>query len=359
MASTVVVQLGQCGNQMGPQLFSLLLSDASATCKSPSLSSSSSNYYQKTLSRYFHKNDGKNTLKARSVLIDTELKVIESSLVEAKRGGAWEYDSSSIYKGRQGSGNNWAHGFYQHGPAAHEGILNAVQGEAEKCDSLEGFLILMSVAGGTGSGLGTYVTQLLHDEYPTSCLVNPVIWPYASGEVIVQNYNALLTTASLYGSSDAVILLPNDHLHKVCSKLLHLKEISFKDLNKVATHILASILQPAVPHSSLCSARDSSLLSNWCSLSDLCTSLTPHSSYRLLSIKSLPQMPKHSHAYTNYLWAGLIKYLRQMLLTDSFIEEGMDWSSSLGKDLHELDPSNLFSDQSMYSNSVPPSMRQW
>ena len=143
MASTVVVQLGQCGNQIGPQLFSLLLSDASATCKSPpssssSSSSSSSTYYQKTLSRYFHENDAKNTLKARSVLIDTELKVIESSLTEAKRGGAWEYDSSSIYKGRQGSGNNWAHGFYQHGPAAHEGILNAVQREAEKCDSLEG-----------------------------------------------------------------------------------------------------------------------------------------------------------------------------------------------------------------------------
>ena len=232
----------------------------------------------------------------------------------------------------------------------------------------------MSVAGGTGSGLGTYVTQLLHEEYPTSCLVNPVVWPYASGEVIVQNYNALLTTATLYSSTDALILLPNDHLHKVCSKLLHLKEITFKDLNKVATHILASILQPAVPHSSLCLAKDSSVLSNWSSLSDLCTSLTPHPSYRLLSVKSLPQMPERSHAYTNYLWAGLIKYLRQMLLTDSIIEEGMDWSTSpgknlnkalanlfvfRGKDLHELDPSSLLSDQSMYSNSVPPSMRQW
>ena len=236
---------------------------------------------------------------------------------------------------------------------------------------LLGFLILMSVAGGTGSGLGTYVTQMLHDEYPTCCLVNPVVWPYASGEVIVQNYNALLTTATLYTSSDALILLPNDHLHKVCSKLLQLKEISFKDLNKVATHILASLLQPAVPYDS--SSADISLLGGWCSLSDLCTSLTPHSSYRLLSVKCLPQMPERSHAYTNYLWAGLVKYLRQMLLTDSFIDEGMDWSSSLGKkvkclsnlfvfrgkDLQELDLSGLLADQSMYSDSVPPPLRQW
>lgn len=138
MASTVVVQLGQCGNQIGPQLFSLLLSDAQATCKP---SSSSSPYYQKTLSKYFHERNSRRnerSLVARSVLIDTELKVIESSLTEAKRGGAWEYDTSSVYKGRQGSGNNWAHGFYQHGPAGREGILNAIQREAEKCDHLEG-----------------------------------------------------------------------------------------------------------------------------------------------------------------------------------------------------------------------------
>eukprot|EP01052_Picozoa_sp_SAG31_P006957 SAG31_NODE_326_length_17664_cov_10.038543_16_plen_95_part_00 len=35
------------------------------------------------------------------------------------------------------------------------------------------------------------------DEYPTSWLLNNVIWPYESGEVIVQHYNALLTLSSV------------------------------------------------------------------------------------------------------------------------------------------------------------------
>lgn len=297
--------------------------------------------------------------------------MIESSMMEAKRAGQWEYDSSSVYKGRKGSGNNWAYGFYQHGPLAREGILNAIQREAEKCDYLDGFLVLMSVAGGTGSGMGTYVTQLLRDEYPTLCTVNPIIWPYASGEVIVQNYNTLLTVGHLYSLSDALILLPNDHLHKICSKLLHLSEISFRDLNKVASHILASMLQPAVPYDGLEYVKDG-LVGQWCSLSDLCTTLTPHSDYRFLSVKSVPQMPEHSHAYTKYLWAGLLKYLRQMVLTDSFIEEGMDWSSCpssklnkclanlfifRGKDLADLDPA-LVSDDTMYTSWVPSSLKQ-
>ena len=56
----------------------------------------------------------------------------------------------------------------------------------------------MSLAGGTGSGVGTYVTEMLRDLYPKAFNINEVIAPYQSGEVIVQSYNALLTLAHLH-----------------------------------------------------------------------------------------------------------------------------------------------------------------
>lgn len=56
----------------------------------------------------------------------------------------------------------------------------------------------MSLAGGTGSGVGTYVTEMLRDLYPKTFIMNEVIAPYQSGEVIVQSYNALLTLAHLH-----------------------------------------------------------------------------------------------------------------------------------------------------------------
>lgn len=83
-----------------------------------------------------------------------------------------------------------------HGPRNKEVIMNLVQKEVEKCDRLSGFFTIMSMAGGTGSGLGAFVTQCLRDAFPTSFILNHVIWPYGTGEVnviflrdILQDYN--------------------------------------------------------------------------------------------------------------------------------------------------------------------------
>lgn len=53
----------------------------------------------------------------------------------------------------------------------------------ERCSRLSGLLAVMSVAGGTGSGLGTYLTQRLRDDYPSTFILNHLTWPYSSGEV--------------------------------------------------------------------------------------------------------------------------------------------------------------------------------
>lgn len=122
--------------------------------------------------------------------------------------------------------------------------MELIRREAEKCDNLGGFFSLMSLAGGTGSGVGAYVTRCLRDEFPHAFIMNQVVWPYKMGEVIVQNYNAVLTLSRLYHNVDAIIVMENDHLHKICQQLLSIKKISFKDINKVICHKLATMLQP-------------------------------------------------------------------------------------------------------------------
>lgn len=179
-------------------------------------------------------------LEARAVMVDMESKVINQTCAEAKRSGSWMYPNKQQYSQKRGSGNNWANGYCIHGSSSHDDIMNMIQREMEKCDHFGGFLILLSLAGGTGSGVGTYVTQ-----YPQAFLLNQVVWPYNTGEVIVQNYNTLLTLSRLYQTVDAVLIMENDGLQKICSQLLNIKQISFQDINKVITHKLASMLQPA------------------------------------------------------------------------------------------------------------------
>ena len=338
--SVVTVQLGQCGNQIGRQLFSTLHDDALDVASRGRRQGSGEAYCQVSLERFFNARDdgarrragapsSNSNLEARAVLVDMESKAVQQTILEAEKAGAWTYDRSCTYVQKRGSGNNWASGYHDRGPSSAESVLELIRSQAESCDYLSGFLVLMSVAGGTGSGVGSYLTEALRDEYSANAILNAVVWPYASGEVIVQDYNAVLTTKHLQESSDAVILLQNDQLQKACSKLLMLKDISFSDLNRVISHSLAGILQPSHDVSCLDSLSRSGgdrLLYNQCLLQDIHSKMCPLSDFKMLSLKSIPQMPEVSQAYTRYLWSGLLKHLRQMLVCDAPIEEGMDWS---------------------------------
>lgn len=52
-------------------------------------------------------------------------------------------------------GNNWAYGYFIHGMEFEKKIEDCIRFELEHCDFLDGFLVTMSLAGGTGSGVGT------------------------------------------------------------------------------------------------------------------------------------------------------------------------------------------------------------
>lgn len=59
-----------------------------------------------------------------------------------------------------GSANNWAFGYNVKGSTYGNLTLEAVRRELEKTDQLEGILLLLSAAGGTGSGVGSRTVHL-------------------------------------------------------------------------------------------------------------------------------------------------------------------------------------------------------
>uniref|UniRef100_A0A3Q2E7M6 Tubulin delta chain n=1 Tax=Cyprinodon variegatus TaxID=28743 RepID=A0A3Q2E7M6_CYPVA len=235
--SVVTVQLGQCGNQVGQQLCDVMWSDAQHA--------EGKTYSSVSCERFFRRTS-QGDFEARAVLIDMEPKVIKHSMNKAEKCGRWRYGETSHFSQKQGSGNNWANGYSVHGPRHRDALEELVRREVEHCDMLAGFLPVMSVAGGTGSGVGTFVTQCLRDAYPSSFVLNHLTWPYGTGEVIVQNYNSVLTLAHLYQLSDAILVHENDTVHRICSQLLKIKQISFNDINRVIAHQLGGVLQPTL-----------------------------------------------------------------------------------------------------------------
>ncbi|XP_068834365.1 tubulin delta chain isoform X2 [Capricornis sumatraensis] len=240
--SIVTVQLGQCGNQIGFEVFDALFNDSH--CPRGLCSKRENEAYQASCKERFFSEEENGVPLARAVLVDMEPKVINQTLSKAARSGRWKYGQHSCFCQKQGSGNNWAYGYSVHGPRHEESIMNLIRKEVEKCDSLSGFFIIMSIAGGTGSGLGAFVTQNLQDQYSSALKMNQIIWPYGTGEVIVQNYNSILTVSHLYRSSDALLVHENDAVHKICAQLMNIKQISFCDINQVLAHQLGSVFQP-------------------------------------------------------------------------------------------------------------------
>ncbi|XP_061775293.1 tubulin delta chain isoform X2 [Nerophis ophidion] len=241
-----------------------------------------------------------------------EPKVIRQNL---SRPTKWKYEQASSFTQRQGCGNNWANGFCVQGPAQSEAMENLVRRQVERCERLSGFLPVMSVAGGTGSGVGTFVTQRLRDSYPKSFLVNHLTWPYSQGEAVVQNYNSLLTLRHVCQLSDALLVQENDVVHAICGQMLRLKHVSINHINKVIAHHLGAVLQPAL-------SADSHGVYSRNPLGELVSCLASHSEYRLLSIISVPHIPAPSMAFSTFHWPVLLKHLRQKLLSNSKMEAG-------------------------------------
>ncbi|VEL39982.1 unnamed protein product [Protopolystoma xenopodis] len=115
----------------------------------------------------------------RCVLTD-----LEPGTLDAIRNGRYGglYRPDNFVFGTSGAGNNWAKGHYTDGAEMIELIMELVRKEAEVCECIQGFQIVHSLGGGTGSGLGTLLLSKIKEEYPDriSCTFSVVPSPKAS-----------------------------------------------------------------------------------------------------------------------------------------------------------------------------------
>ncbi|GIX60820.1 tubulin delta chain isoform X1 [Babesia caballi] len=103
----------------------------------------------------------------------------------------WEYDKDFIFQVPDASYDIWSRGF---STAAGQGdeIIDVIRKCVEGTDSLNGFVSLGSLGGGTGSGMGAYVAKLISDQYPKAAHISTAIMPFTYGENGTQSLNTIL-----------------------------------------------------------------------------------------------------------------------------------------------------------------------
>ena len=148
------------------------------------------------------------------------------------------YNPENFYVGKDGMGaaNNWGDG-YQSGEAVCEDIMEMIDREADGSDSLEGFMMLHSIAGGTGSGLGSFMLERLNDRFPKKIIQTYSVFPDTtnSGDVVVHPYNSILSMRRLTQNADSVVVLDNGALSHIAADRLHVQEPSFQQTNQLVS----------------------------------------------------------------------------------------------------------------------------
>ncbi|CAF4298705.1 unnamed protein product [Rotaria sp. Silwood2] len=145
----------------------------------------------------------------RAVLLDLEPRVIDGILKSPYK---HLYNPENVYisKDGGGAGNNWAQGYHQ-GDKLSEEIFDIIDREADNGDSLEGFVLCHSIAGGTGSGM----------------------------DVVVQPYNSILTLKRLTENADCTVVLDNTALNRIATERLKKTTPTFAELNQLVSTIMS------------------------------------------------------------------------------------------------------------------------
>ena len=101
-------------------------------------------------------------------------------------------------------------------------------------DLTQGFMLLHSIAGGTGSGLGSFLLERLNDRFPKKLIQTYSVFPESS-DVVVQPYNSILAMKRLVNNADSVVVLDNSALTRIAADRLHIQDPSFVQTNQLVS----------------------------------------------------------------------------------------------------------------------------
>ncbi|KAL0268407.1 UNVERIFIED_CONTAM: hypothetical protein PYX00_010365 [Menopon gallinae] len=232
----ITLQLGQCGNQIGFEFWKRLCAEHGINPSGILEPFVTEGNDRKDV--FFYQADDEHYIP-RAVLLDLEPRVINCILNSEH---CRLYNPENVYVSKQGggAGNNWASGYSQ-GEKLTDEIFDIIEREAEGSDSIEGFVLCHSIAGGTGSGMGSNILEQLTDRFPKKLIQTYSVFPNQDeiSDVVVQPYNSLLTLKRLTHCADCVVVLDNTALNRIATDRLHISNPSFAQINTLVSTIMS------------------------------------------------------------------------------------------------------------------------
>ncbi|KAJ1925976.1 Tubulin beta chain (Beta tubulin), partial [Linderina pennispora] len=121
-------------------------------------------------------------------------------------------------------------------------VLDTIRQDVERCDLLSGFQLCHSIAGGTGSGMGSLMLQKVREEYPDRMMSTFTVVPAAnSSDAVVEPYNSVLSIHHLIENSDMTFCLDNQALGNICLNVMKKPLPTLGDLNSLVANVMSGV----------------------------------------------------------------------------------------------------------------------
>ncbi|XP_061894280.1 tubulin beta-6 chain-like [Entelurus aequoreus] len=236
MREIVHLQIGQCGNQIGSKFWEVITEEHGID--RTGIYVGDDNIQLERVNVYFTEAHGGKYVP-RSLLVDLEPGTMDS--IRGSRIGALFRPDSFIH-GNSGAGNNWAKGHYTEGAELIEQVIDRLRTESESCDCLQGFQLVHSLGGGTGSGMGTLIINKIREEYPDRIMTSFSVMPSPKvSDTVVEPYNATLSVHQLLESTDMTFCIDNEALYDICFRTLKLTTPTYGDLNHLVSMTMSGV----------------------------------------------------------------------------------------------------------------------
>ncbi|XP_034187518.2 tubulin beta-4 chain-like [Osmia lignaria lignaria] len=236
MREIVVLQIGQCGNNVGGKFWEVISDEHGL--RQDGIFCGESQLQLQRLNVYFSQGPGDRYVP-RAVLVDLDRGSL-NDVLSTSYGRLFNPDN--FVAGHVGAANNWAKGYYTEGAELAETVLDLTRKEAEACDLMQGIQMVHSLGGGTGAGMGALLTNKLKEEYPDRILKNYSVIPSPTmSDVVVEPYNAVLALGKSKDNVDETFCMDNQALHHICTHVLKLSTPTFGDANHLISACMAGI----------------------------------------------------------------------------------------------------------------------
>nr|UXY86901.1 gamma-tubulin [Cryptomonas paramecium] len=223
------IQIGKFGLQVGHEYWKEIFSQLSLNF----------NKFQCEGKFLFFKESSCGKLIPRAILFDLEprtLNRLQSSTFSKF------YSSLNIISDNRSTGGNWANG-YIGADKNMENIENIIRKNIEESDQMPFFDIFHSLEGGTGSGSGSYILEMIKDEFLGKFITSYSLIPNQKkiSNTVIQPYNSILSIRWLTLYADSVVFFENNSIEKIINSYNKNIKLHMYQINSLIAKIITTI----------------------------------------------------------------------------------------------------------------------